>query len=190
MMFEQFTRPARAAVAAAQEVAREFQHSEITAGHLLLGLLADDRQVAAVVVDQLRVDRAALRAAIAAYDSPDAEALRILGIDLEQVRRQAEQAFGPGALDRPRRQRRGLFGHRRVGGNGFVPFDVEAKAALEGALREALARHDRHIGTEHLLLGLLTTRSGSVIALLRRLGVVVDLEAIRGLIDQELGRAA
>jgi ATP-dependent Clp protease ATP-binding subunit ClpA len=190
MMFEQFTRPARAAVVAAQELAREFQHSEVTAGHLLLGVVADDQQVAAAVIDRLGVDRAALRAAIAAYEAPDAEALRTLGIDLDQVRRQAEQAFGPGALDHPRRQRRGLFGHRRIGGSGFVPFDAEAKAALEGALREALARHDRHIGTEHLLLGLLTTRPGSVIALLGRLGVVADLEAIRSLVDQELGRAA
>ena len=189
-MFERFTEPARTAVVSAQGYAREFQHSEITAGHVLLALAADDQQVAAAVLDQLGVDRAALRAAVATYDSPDAEALRSLGIDLDEVRRRAEQSFGPGALDQPRRQRPGLFGHRRVGGTGHLPFDAEAKAALEGSLREALARHDHYIGAEHLLLGLLTTRPGTAMALLARLGVTADLEAIRGLIDQELGRAA
>jgi len=189
-MFERFTEPARAAVVSAQGYAREFQHSEITAGHVLLALVADDQQVAGAVLDQLGVDRVALRAAVAAYDTPDKEALRTLGIDLDEVRRQAEQAFGAGALDRPRRQRAGLFGHRRVGGSGHLPFDTESKAALEGSLREALARHDRHLGTEHLLLGLLTTRPGTAIALLSRLGVTADLAAIRGLIDQVLGRAA
>jgi ATP-dependent Clp protease ATP-binding subunit ClpA len=189
-MFERFTESARNAVVSAQEYAREFQHSEITAGHVLLGLVADEQGVAAAVVRHLGVDQAALRTAVAAYDSADADALRSLGIDLDEVRRRAEQAFGPGALERPRRQRTGLFGHRRVGGSGHLPFDAESKAALEGALREALARHDRHIGTEHLLLGLVTTRPGTALALLGRLGVTQDVDALRALVDQELGRAA
>ena len=36
---------------------------------------------------------------------PDAEALAALGIDLDEVRRQVEEAFGPGALDRARAPR-------------------------------------------------------------------------------------
>jgi hypothetical protein len=36
----------------------------------------------------------------------DPQALEAIGIDLEEVRRRAEQSFGPGALDRTRAARR------------------------------------------------------------------------------------
>jgi len=40
--------------------------------------------------------------------APDAEALASIGIDLDEVRRRVEEAFGPGALERTRTGRRWL----------------------------------------------------------------------------------
>ncbi len=37
---------------------------------------------------------------------PDADALASIGIDLDEVRRRVEEAFGPGALERTRAARR------------------------------------------------------------------------------------
>jgi ATP-dependent Clp protease ATP-binding subunit ClpA len=188
-MFERFTTKARNVVVAAQTHARELRHSEIGPQHLLLGLLDDSDSVAARVLHGLGVDEPALRERVAASESPDAEALKSLGIDLDQVRRQAEQAFGPGALDRPRRQRRGLFGHRNDGG-GHLPFTREAKSSLELSLKEALARKDGYIGTEHLLLGVLGTEQGSARRVLGEVGVPTDVAVIRQLVNEELRRSA
>jgi ATP-dependent Clp protease ATP-binding subunit ClpC len=41
-----------------------------------------------------------------------------------------------------------------------VPFTPGAKRCLEDALKESLAREDKHIGTEHILLALLATDDG------------------------------
>lgn len=113
-----------------------------------------------------------------------------LGIDLEAVRRSAEKVFGPGALDRGRRQRRGLFGRRGGAGGGHIPFDREAKSALEGSLRAALAHQHNYIGTEHLLLGLLATRPGTASALLQRAGMRAEPASVEARLIEELGRAA
>ena len=72
----------------------------------------------------------------------DAEALATLGIDLDEVRRQVEDAFGPGALERTR-----AASGRGAPFGGHIPFERAAKKALELALREALrarARLHRH----------------------------------------------
>lgn len=189
-MFERFTHPARTAVVTAQDHARRYHDDEITAVHLLLALMGDTGGGAARVLSDLGVQAGQLAAAVQLDRSADGEALETLGIDLEEVRRRAEEAFGPGALDRPRRQRRGLFGHRSAGGAGHLPFTAEAKHALEGALRASVARRDGFIGTEHLLLGLLDSRAGTALALLRQVGVTEDAGAIRIRIDEVLDRAA
>ncbi|HET9647682.1 MAG TPA: Clp protease N-terminal domain-containing protein, partial [Microlunatus sp.] len=77
--------------------------------------------------------------------TPRAGALAALGIDLAAVRRQADAAFGAGALDRPRATPR----------RGHLPFTREAKATLELALREAVRTKAATIGGGQLLLGLL-----------------------------------
>lgn len=187
-MFERFTTAARSAVIDAQRHARECGHTEIGAGHVLLGVLDDPQSPASRVLVDLGLDRTALVEQVRAAGSLDAEALASLGIDLDAVRRQAEQAFGPGALDRGRRQRRGLFGRRGAGGH--IPFDREAKSALEGSLRAALAHQHNYIGTEHLLLGLLATKPGTAVDLLRRAGLTADPATVEARLIAELGRAA
>ena len=88
--------------------------------------------------------------------SVDAEALATLGIDLDEVRRQVEEAFGPGALDRTRAAPAGRRAVRRA-----HPVRPGAKKALELALREAMQLKHNYIGTEHILLGLLHAEGGA-----------------------------
>ena len=97
-------------------------------------------------------------------DQPDADALRVLGIDFDEVRRRAEETFGPGALERTRAGRR-AFGTRI----GAIPFTPRAKEALELALQAALARGDKAIGSEHVLLGIVDQDANVGLAVLAEL---------------------
>jgi hypothetical protein len=48
-----------------------------------------------------------------------------------------------------------VLDRRKPARAGTIPFTPEAKHALERSLRAAVARHDRSIGAEHVLLGVL-----------------------------------
>jgi Clp amino terminal domain, pathogenicity island component len=69
---------------------------------------------------------------------------------------------------------------------GRLPFTKEAKDILESSLGEALAHKHNWIGSEHILLALLSA-GGRPVELLERLGAEPD--AIRGSIDQLLSEA-
>src|SRR4051794_20888455 len=99
-MFERFTKPARDAVTQAYAEARGLGHDRIGGEHLLLGVLAQHTSIGATILAELGVALEPAREAAAALHAPDAEALGALGIDLEAVRRKAEEAFGSGALER------------------------------------------------------------------------------------------
>jgi prophage maintenance system killer protein len=71
-------------------------------------------------------------------------ALESLGISLEEARDRVEEIAGRGQ-DAPA---------------GHIPFTPPAKRVLERALREALQLGHHYIGTEHLLLSLLTEGDG------------------------------
>ncbi len=60
---------------------------------------------------------------------------------------------------------------------GHIPFTPRAKKVLEKGLREALALRTKHVGTEHLLLGLLEINEGLAVTLLR--DAEVDVDALR-----------
>lgn len=146
-MFERFTQAARDAVIQAQTEARELGDDTIGTEHILLGVLWNADGPAGQLLDEsgLRYpdirDRAEARLGGLVAD---ADALRGIGIDLDEVRRRAEAAFGKGALSR-------RTGRRH---SGHIPFEPEAKKTLELALREAMALRHTAIGNEHLLLGL------------------------------------
>lgn len=159
-MFERFTKEARETVVRAQEEARGLGAGHIGTEHLVLGVATGDGPAAAA----LGVTAQQLRGEVAG-GGLDAAALATLGIDLDEIRRRVEATFGPGALERGRPAR-----------DGHVPFTPEAKKALELALREAVRMGDKHIGAEHLLLGVLRGDDAGV-ALLRRAGA--DPERIR-----------
>ncbi|HUH07499.1 MAG TPA: Clp protease N-terminal domain-containing protein [Egibacteraceae bacterium] len=177
-MFERFTHEAREAVIDAQAGARGLGHDYVGTEHLLIGLVgAPGESLAAQTLVRLGVNPEQVRARAAALAEPgaaasDAEALETIGIDLDAVRRKAEEAFGQGALDRPGRARR--WGRRRRRkAPGHLPFTRQAKTALELALREALRLNHRWIGPEHVLLGILRERTGSGARALRSLGITL-----------------
>jgi ATP-dependent Clp protease ATP-binding subunit ClpA len=206
-MFERFTQGARAVVLGAREQAHRRGDDRIGVAHLLLALVEDGGGVGArtlhargVTADRMRrvVDGTAGVGAPATGGggSPDGadegagkepargddEALATLGIDLSEVRRRVEDAFGPGALDMPD----GPQPRGRSRGRKHLPFTPEAKKVLELALREAIHLQHSSIGTEHLLLGAARTRDGA--DLLRRLGVG-DLASLRAEVLDQLRRA-
>jgi ATP-dependent Clp protease ATP-binding subunit ClpA len=180
-MFERFTAAARAAVVHAQELAREQGSATIGAEHLLVGVLSDDQGVPAAVLRRWDVDAARVTAAVSGGAAGlDDQALAALGIDLDEVRRRTEDAFGPGALDQPVRTRR----------KGHVPFTTEAKAALGESVRSAVLGSAREIGSAQLFLGLLAMEEGTAVRTLRRVGVDASTADLRRLVQAEIGQAA
>ncbi len=96
------------------------------------------------------------------------EALRTLGLTLGRTREQLAELVPPGE---------GPAGSR-------LPFQADAKKALELALREALAlRHD-YIGTEHVLLGIVRAGEGAGAEIVRL--VEPDAGAVRAAVLQTL----
>jgi ATP-dependent Clp protease ATP-binding subunit ClpA len=176
-MFERFTKRARTVVVHAQEIARERRSPTIGSEHLLLGLYAVPDGLAATILARLQVERADVEAELgrgvpfdAAFDSAG---LATLGIDLEEVRRQAEETFGPGALDRTHAARGRWQG-------GHIPFERDAKKALELGLREPVRLGHGLIGTEHLLLGLLHDGRARDVLVARGVG----LDGTRALVEE------
>jgi ATP-dependent Clp protease ATP-binding subunit ClpA len=177
-VFERFTDPARRVVVLAQEDARERAADRIRSEHLLLAVCRATDTRAAALLAARGVTRAAVEADLGAagpVDLPDKAALASVGIDLDEVRERVEDAFGPGALESTRAagSRRRRWGH--------IPFGRDAKKVLELALREALRRGDRSIGTEHVLLGMLHAETGRAMPLLAARGVTLD--GVRAALD-------
>ncbi|MFD3697471.1 Clp protease N-terminal domain-containing protein [Streptomyces sp. NPDC058646] len=179
-MFERFTRDARDTVTGAVTEAQRAGAATVTEEHLLLSLLSRG------ALDPLGVDRAAVVADLAAarrrggMSRAEEEALAGLGIDLTEIVSRVEETHGEGALAAPAPRRRTLGGSLRSAlgrgdgddrsGSRHVPFTQGAKKVLEQSLRIALGRHDRHIGTVHLLLALLS-RPGTTAEVLTDHGV-------------------
>ena len=169
-MFERFTADARQVVVLAQQEARELHHSHIGTEHLLLALLAEGSSPAAQALRGHGLELTELRRRVAALSDPglDGDALAVLGIDLEEVRRATEASFGEGALD-AKAHRSGLKGH--------IPFSDGAKKVLELSLREAIHLKQHHILAGHILLGLLREGRGSAARILLEAGI--DLAELR-----------
>jgi ATP-dependent Clp protease ATP-binding subunit ClpA len=185
-MFERFHEDARQTVVLAQEETRLFNHGHIGTEHLLLALLRQPDTVAARVLARHGLDHdqvgdvvARLLAATPA-DDLDAGALETIGIDLDAIREKVEAAFGPGALDREPRSRRGRAW--RLGGH--APFSARAKKVLELSLREAIALKHSYIGNGHILLGVLRENGGLAARVIADAGV--DFDTLREEIRVEL----
>lgn len=215
-MFERFSRAARQVVVDAQEEARSLDHDWIGTEHILLAALRQPSEPGVATLVRSGLSAEGCRAAVSGVvggpgDRPlgqeDAEALKTLGIDLEEIRRRAEGAFGEGALDSPvpdpvdGRRRRRFSGLRRRESRGslglpdavptpsrHIRFTSRAKKALELALREAIARKDRGIGTEHVVLALLRGDDKISQGLFQQLGVAPG--EMRDLVLADLRKAA
>lgn len=163
-MFEFFTDRARRAVVLSQDEAIALGHDFIGTEHILLGLIGTDQSTAGDVLREQGVELAQARAEtvrilkaagiVASGGQPAKDALSSIGIDIEEIQRRADGAFGPGAFQYPR--------------PAYTP---DAKKALEHTLREARALGHEKFGTEHILLGLLATGQGRGLEVLAALEV-------------------
>lgn len=86
------------------------------------------------------------------------KALESMGIDLAVVRQRVEEIIGRGAQAPP----------------GHIPFTPAAKQVLKLSLDEAKALGHGYIGTEHLLLGLISEGDGVAAQVLTGLGAGLD----------------
>lgn len=82
---------------------------------------------------------------IAEGEGVAAKALDSLGMSVEIVHRQIEEIVGQG---------------QQAATTGHIPFTPRAKRVLELAFREALQLGHNYIGTEHILLGLVSQDEG------------------------------
>jgi ATP-dependent Clp protease ATP-binding subunit ClpA len=185
-VFERFTADAREVVVSAQEEARALRHTWLGTEHLLLALFRCD-SVASRVLASLEVGREGVlteyRGLTGPCDDPlalppDPEALATVGIDLDEVRRRVEEAFGPGALERTGAWQR----------SGSLRFTPRSKKVLELALREARALGHGYIGAEHILLGLAHEGMGVAAQILRRFRATYP--TLRRAVLEELRRPA
>jgi ATP-dependent Clp protease ATP-binding subunit ClpA len=90
-----------------------------------------------------------------------AKAMESLGISLDAVRQQVKEIIGQGQQTP----------------SGHIPFTPRAKKVMELSLRESLQLGQNHIGTEHILLGLIREGDGVAAQVLVRLGA--DLNRVR-----------
>jgi ATP-dependent Clp protease ATP-binding subunit ClpA len=168
MIAERFTREAREAVKAAVRDAERDHAGEVGVEYLLLALLD------APVLAGFDLPRTELETAFRDYrrkgglTKADAEALRGLGIDVDQVIDSVEQSLGAGAL-RPGPGKR-WFG---------MPLEADFKKALEKSLRESRDLGHNYLGAEHILL-----------ALLQGKGIVAEVLTERGVTYEEIRKRA
>ena len=141
---------------------------------------ARDRLIAAQhEVDAARTDyHHAIRRLCAAGGSLR-EIAEALGLSHQRVHQIVEEQVVPAW---PRRQRvRG----RRGRGRGFTRFTSHARTAMVAAQDEARALGQDHVGTEHVLLGILATEAGAAAKVLAAVGV--EAEAVRAIAERGSG---
>jgi ATP-dependent Clp protease ATP-binding subunit ClpC len=148
-----FTAKSRAAVGLAVRSARASGSDTVGTEHLLAGLLADDTNLAMVVLTSMEIEPAAIGQALAAagVTAAAAEAAATSAAPADP-----DPGTGPGA------------GAGASG--GALRFSGPAANALELAVTEAISLGHNYVGCEHLLLGLASETEGTGGAVLRDLG--------------------
>jgi hypothetical protein len=124
-------------------------------------------QIAALALGHDEVEGAHLILALLAdRDGAPARALGEVGIEFDRAR---DHVAG---LDLPR----GRLSSRELNATvaGQIPMSPAARVAFKQSLREATGLGHRHLGPEHVLLGLMRDQDGTAVAMLRALGVSRD----------------
>jgi ATP-dependent Clp protease ATP-binding subunit ClpA len=160
-VFEWFTEQAHLLLDLAQEEAERLGHRYLGPEHVLLGVLAEGHSRAARVLRahgvELEVARAELLGLAGWGLVPTPRPSDALGIDLDAVRRNTEQAYGFRAVAEATwrvTRRRGWQGGRVV----WTPLcgpPFFAKRALQLASEQASALGHGEVGPEHVVLGVL-----------------------------------
>jgi ATP-dependent Clp protease ATP-binding subunit ClpC len=151
MMFIRLTDRSRTSVEAAFEEARIMGHDSLGDEDLLLGILRADEGIAAEALTSLGVT---LEDARDECEMMLANALTSIGISLEDIRREAGDAFDM-SLPSDRK----------------IPYSPRAKNALVRARKEMRRLGDNHLGTEHVLLGILANEDGTAVRILASMGI-------------------
>ena len=151
MMFNRFTDKSRKSVEAAFEEARMLGHDSVGDEDLLLGILSTGEGVAAEALSSLGVT---LEDAREESELMFSSALLSIGVSLEEIRREAGDAF-----------------EMRIPPNRKIPYSPRAKDALVEARREMRRLGDSYLGTEHVLLGILSNEDGTAVRILASIGV-------------------
>ena len=131
-----FTPRAQQVLQLARKEAERFHHGYVGTEHLLLGLISLGQGVAV-------------------------EVLQRMGVDLDAVRNEVEEAVGKGMEEKTHN----------------LPFTPRVKKVLALAGSEARSLNHSYVGTEHILLGLLREGEGVAARVLKNLAV--DLEQTR-----------
>jgi len=157
-------RPAEPYLLAGAEEARRLGHSYIGTEHVLRVLVRNPDGGATRLLAQLGATDTAVERALACWLEDqtgaakiDPQALATLGIDLEAVREQLDQTFGPGALERTR--------------SGCLGICPRLKLALAHALDRAA---DAPLRDEHVLLGMLSVPQSVAARILDGVGVTLE----------------
>jgi ATP-dependent Clp protease ATP-binding subunit ClpC len=172
-VFDLFTDLARRSVLLGQDEAISLGHDFMGTEHLLLGLAGVPEGTAGAVLiergatpDRVRAEavRQLEAAGVPATGArAAADALAVIGIDVAEIQRRADETFGPGQFHFPR-----------------PAYTASARKALELTLTEAKALGHEYIGTEHMLLGVLA--GGESIGLSTLTAVGVDPGELRAAI--------
>jgi hypothetical protein len=161
-VWERLTPDGGEVIRLAFDEARELEHPCLADEHMVVGLLRHGTSQAAALLRAQGLELATARAELLRIGPSlgpgvdPADALRTLGIEVEEVRRHLEAAFGSHALQaaerRVRRRPRWRGGHPRPSPLcGYLL----AKRSFLIAARFANRRGDARIGPEHLLYGAL-----------------------------------
>src|SRR3712207_1228068 len=167
MKLFRFTDRSRASVEAAFQEARMLGHDSLGDEDLLLGILRSGEGIGAAALASLGVT---LEDARDECEGMLSEALSSIGISLEDIRHEAGDAFDMSLPD-----------------DRKIPYSPRAKNALVRARKELRRLGDNHLGTEHVLLGILGNEDGTAVRLLGRLGV--SPEALEERVFELRGRA-
>ena len=168
MKLFRFTDRSRQSLEAAFEEAKMLGHDALGDEDLLLGILRAEEGIAAEALSSLGVT---LEDARDECEGMLSDALTSIGISLEDIRREAGDTFD---MSLP---------HDRK-----IPYSPRAKNALVGARKEMRRLGDNHLGTDHVLLGILDNEEGTAVRMLGRLGV--SPEALEERMFELRGRAS
>ena len=160
-MFERFTGDAKRVVLDSLAVAQRLGAENVEPEHLLLGLAEGCGTPAARAIAEAGIDADAIGVAI---ETDLVAMLEVVGVPASLV----DATPAAPSADRP-------------------GFGVHGRAALEQALREAVRRSERRIGSEHMLLGALHAPSPTLTRVLARLGV--EPERLAALVEVEAAAA-
>jgi ATP-dependent Clp protease ATP-binding subunit ClpA len=185
-VFDRCDADATTVVETALEEARRLGHNYLGTEHLLLALVRHRELLPESVRVMFPNHAVMLSAAVdtlgAEPAAPDAELLKVVGIDLDEVRSAVRQTFGADALDqlgrrrvhqpwqpwrRPTRRCTSLLA-------GVTSVAPRVKQALERGLIDAARRQRDAVDPAALLLGMLQTEGAMSNELLRRTRVDPD----------------